>query len=301
MRVSRTIGHMVEYVLVRGVHALVNVLSVERAARLAERLAGLFFALGGRRAHTAAENVLRSGIATNMTEARRIARASMQHLAVIVVESLAAKRFFSTRNWRDYVELDLHPESRRLLETPGVGIIMPSGHIGNWELGAGLVSGIKPLLGVARAMNNPFVERHLSTRMHRGGFRTVGKTTGSARPLVQALRNGEVLAVLMDQHARTHGMMVEFFGVPASCHTSHARLHLLTGAPLIFASMVRVGPMRYRMTMDAPTVCPRSGDREKDIYTILKALNERLEDVIRRYPGQYLWAHRRWRGLKAVA
>jgi lauroyl/myristoyl acyltransferase len=49
--------------------------------------------------------------------------------------------------------------------------------------------------------------------------------------------------------------------------------------------MVTAEPIRF-----APT-----GDKEQDIAVLTTEINRRLEAVIRRYPEQYLWAHKRWR------
>jgi KDO2-lipid IV(A) lauroyltransferase len=49
--------------------------------------------------------------------------------------------------------------------------------------------------------------------------------------------------------------------------------------------MVTGEPIRFTAT----------GDRERDVADLLTVINQRLETVIRRYPEQYLWAHKRWR------
>ena len=113
--------------------------------------------------------------------------------------------------------------------------------------------------------------------------------------LVAALKGGAMVALLTDQHARLRGMQVPFFGVPASTHTVAARLHLLTGAPLVFGYTLRTGPMRSRIVAEDPIEIARTGDRDTDVRAILTTVAARLEAAIRRHPEQYLWSHRRWR------
>jgi KDO2-lipid IV(A) lauroyltransferase len=84
-------------------------------------------------------------------------------------------------------------------------------------------------------------------------------------------------------------------GRPASTHTSPARLHLKTGAPIIAGAFIRVGLFQYRMVTAEPIRFAPTGDKEQDIAMLTTEINRRLEAVIRRYPEQYLWAHKRWR------
>ena len=64
---------------------------------------------------------------------------------------------------------------------------------------------------------------------------------------------------------------------------------------VIAGSFVRDGAFHYRMVTGQPIVFARTGDKEKDTANLLTEINQRLEAVIRRYPEQYLWAHKRWR------
>ena len=101
---------------------------------------------------------------------------------------------------------------------------------------------------------------------------------------------------MIDQHAGHRGMMIDFFGRPASTHTLIGMLHLVTGTPLIFGYSRRLAPRRFKFTALAPITIERTGNKDRDLRTILELLNRHLEDAVREEPGQYLWAHRRWRG-----
>ena len=109
------------------------------------------------------------------------------------------------------------------------------------------------------------------------------------------LRDGEVLALLGDQFAGPRGVMIDFFGHPASTHSTAAMLHLVTRAPMCFAWCRRTGPMKFEIGTTGLIRHERSGDRKRDVREILERLNHELERVIREAPEQYLWAHRRWR------
>ena len=98
------------------------------------------------------------------------------------------------------------------------------------------------------------------------------------------------MTILMDQHT-AKGLPLTFLGRPAKTFTSATRLAMRYGYPIVVGSFVRVAPYRYRLVGGSPLVFAKDGD--KAAYTQL--LNDRLGEAIRRYPEQYLWAHRRWR------
>ena len=110
-----------------------------------------------------------------------------------------------------------------------------------------------------------------------------------------------MLAILLDQHARKGGVVVDFFGRPASTHRSAAVLHLATGAPLCFGACIRTGPMKFRIRLAALIRHTSTGNHKQDVQSILERLTHELEARIRTDPEQYLWAHRRWRDVREAA
>ncbi len=275
---------------------LVDGLPLALTTALARGVADIaFWCLGGRR-RIACENVLRARVTDRPATARRIARHSFRHFAVLVVEALRIDRVFTAANWRDFVELDLAPETQALLRQPDQGLLLASGHLGNWEVAAQLISYLKPVVGVTRPLNNPYADSLMQKRKPRNRFRITPKHGTDIRRLLDALKQGEILAILFDQHARdSRSLMLPFFGIPASTYTSLAMLHFVTRAPLCFGYAVRTGPLRYRLVADPPLLYKPTGNRDADTRAVMSQLNTRLEAAIRAHPEQYLWAHRRWR------
>lgn len=287
--------YLLEYAAARGMLYLLDHMQLAASERLATRIAGFWFFLHGMRRRVAIDNIIRSGITSDPKEAQRIARDSFRHFAVLVVESLKSGECFNEKNWKDRVRVDIDPETMRLLEDPRQGIILVSGHFGNWEIAAQLLSYLKPVAGITRPMDNPYTNRLMESRKPRNRFRLIPKHDTDALRFLKILRNGEMLALLNDQHARREDPLVDFFGRPAHTHTSPALLHLVTRAPLCFGYCLRTGPMQYTVHTGPPLRFTATGNREADIRTILGALNRLLEDAIRLHPEQYLWAHRRWK------
>src|SRR4029434_10970865 len=122
-----------------------------------------------------------------------------------------------------------------------------------------------------------------------------------ARPLafLRALAAGDVVALMIDQHATRGRVAVRFFDRPAWATKSVAMLSLTTRMPLLFAFALRTGPLRYEVHASGPLECARSGDREKDAEIITQALTEEVERAVRHHPEQSLWGHRRGRHCPA--
>jgi KDO2-lipid IV(A) lauroyltransferase len=293
--VFRRIRHACEYGAARLGLALMMRLDPETACRLAGGVAVLGFRLLRRRRRIAVDNLLRSGVARTHREARRMARDSFRHLGCVVVESFFAQRLLVSGAWSTAVVFEMPEATRRLLESPGQGIILVSGHLGNWELGAQVLTRYKALTGVARAMDNPRIQQLLDRHRMRADFETVEKHLARPMDLVRALRRDRILALLTDQHASAGGVVVDFLGRPAATYPTPAVLHRLTRAPILFGYSIRLSTLRYRFVLSEPLFYDATEDRAADILCITQDLAARLEAAVRQHPGQYLWAHRRWK------
>ncbi|MCP3958653.1 MAG: lysophospholipid acyltransferase family protein [bacterium] len=287
--------HLIEYQLLRLALAFVDRLSLAGAYRLARVLAGLWWRADFPRRRVARENILRGGIETDPGRASALSRRSAEHFGMLVIESLKSAEMLEDDRWREHVKLEIAPDVMAVLEDPEQALIMASGHFGNWEIAAQLLSRYKPVAGITRTMNNPRVEELIQRRKPRYRFHPIPKYAADPRRFLAVLQDREILALLTDQHAHTGGVPIEFFGHPAATYTTAAMLHLVTRAPLCFAACRRLGPMRFELT-SSPLIEHRpSGDKKADVRAILIALNGHLEDAIRQAPDQYIWGHRRWR------
>lgn len=291
----KRLRHFIEFVALRLLHSVLERLPVASAEKSVKRLADAWYILDGSRRRTARDNIIRSGIADDSGEVDRIARESFRHFGMVILEALRARQVFDKDNWRDLVETDIPEATMSALKTSENGVILVSGHLGNWEIAAQLLSFIKPVVGITRKLNNPYLDRWMLKIKPRHGFSLTPKHDARPDRLLSVLKNGHILALLADQRASSGGMMIDFFGCPALTYTSPALLHLVTGAPLCFGYCIRTGRMSYKLTALAPIERKPTGDRERDVKAILEELNRELERAIRQNPEQYLWAHRRWR------
>ena len=292
-----TLRHLIEYAALRGLWAVLRFVPARRAYGLGAAIGSLWYFLSRRRRHTAIGNLLQTGVAASPRLARRIARNSFRHFTGHLLETVKAPRFLTHENWREHVEIEAPEDAIALLLTPDRPVLVATAHLGCWEIAGFWESLFRPIYGLARPMNNPYVQRFIVRDHFRTDLTVLPKSQGFSPELLRTWEERKAaLAIVMDQHAGRNGYWMDFLGRPASVHSSPARLHLITGYPLLFGCFVRLGTLRYRMIVTPPILRASSaGDREHDARAIIEELTRRLEVLIRRYPEQYLWMHRRWR------
>ena len=263
------------------------------AYRLGCGFAAFLWPFFGRRRCISVENILTCGITEDGKEALRIAKASWCHLAGHIAEALCVPNVVTRENWREHLDVSaLPPETvRLLLDTPDKPILLVSSHHGVWEAATNILSFARPMIAVARVMNNGLVAKWMKNHHFRGPVTVVDKNHGFTTDVIrQWKRECAAMTLLVDQHAHK-GRLLRFLGRPARTVTSAARLAIRTGAPVVIGSFVRLGPYRYRLVgEEALRFAP-----DADVDEATQLMNDRLGAVIRQYPEQYLWSHRRWR------
>lgn len=174
-------------------------------------------------------------------------------------------------------------------------ILFVTAHIGNWELmGAYFASkGIK-ISVLAKPIHNPYVDRFVNRIRMEKGLSVISTREMPLKQVLKAIKEGECVAFLADQDARRAGIFVEFFGKPASTFTGPALFSLRSGLPLLPAFILRTGLLTHKVVI-LPPIYPPETDRDSAIFEITEQYNRILEGMIRKYPGQYFWFHKRWK------
>jgi Kdo2-lipid IVA lauroyltransferase/acyltransferase len=179
----------------------------------------------------------------------------------------------------------------------GKGVLFLTGHIGAWELSA-FAHSLQghPLSIVMRSLDNPYVDGLLQRYRTMHGNRTVDKDD-FVRGLLSAMRAGETVGILMDTNMTPpQGVFVDFFGIPACTASGLARIALRTDAAVVPGFTVWDAQLsKYVLHFDPAVELIRTGDNEADIIANTAKFTRVIEDVVRRYPDQWLWVHRRWK------
>ncbi|MBL27952.1 MAG: lauroyl acyltransferase [Rhodospirillaceae bacterium] len=185
-------------------------------------------------------------------------------------------------------------ENLNLLRDDGIGGIIFSGHLANWELGSlcSRKAGM-PLVHIYRSANNPIVERLFRYARRPVGGRHYPKGNRGALNLVAALKKGEHLGLLVDQKLND-GIAVPFFGQDAMTAPALAEFALRFDVPVLPARTIRLKGATFRQEVLPPLEIVRTGDRATDVFAIMRQINALIEGWVREHPEQWLWLHRRW-------
>jgi len=283
--------------VVRAVMGMLGALPLTIALRLAAGVALVAYACAPGLRRVGLTNLAIAFPDRPLAERRRILRESMANLGRMGAE-LAHLPRLTDADLRRMVVFDDEPWWEANVAAPrDTGGLILSGHFGNWELLV-FAHGMRgyPVSMVHRAIANPFIDHWLNGLRARAGTRLVRKRH-AAGGVLRALKDRELLVLPFDQNStRGLGVFVDFFGKPASTNSGIARLALRSGAPVVPVFIVREGrSARHRVHVLPIMYVRRTGDLESDVIRITQELSDLFEGMVRRYPEQWLWVHKRWK------
>ena len=175
----------------------------------------------------------------------------------------------------------------------GKGVILLSAHFTTLEIGARSLTARGPTNVMYRPTSNLVLERFLSRNRSKHAKRAIPRD--DIRTLITALKGNEAVWYAPDQAYRKKGAeMVPLFGIPAATNTATSRLARMTGAAVLPYFVERLSGSRgYRMTIMPALENFPSDSPAQDA----QRFNELIEAHARKVPDQYLWIHRRFKGL----
>jgi Kdo2-lipid IVA lauroyltransferase/acyltransferase len=224
-----------------------------------------------------------------------LARSVFENLGRTAVDVARSSRLFTPAG-ESRIQVD-GMETIREARTRGKGVLLLTGHFGPWELLV-IAAALRyePIHIVARPLDNPRLDDLLTALRERGGNRVIRKRE-AVQAILQVLRRGETVGILIDQHiSEREGVVVPFFGRPASTASAPALLALRSGAAVLPAGIRREpGRGRYRITLGPEVPVRRSGDMRADLVENTARFNRAIEAMIREQPDHWFWVHRRWK------
>lgn len=172
----------------------------------------------------------------------------------------------------------------------GKGLILMTGHFGNWERGAAIIAlkGVKLGL-VIRDANEQSFNQEVNKIRESSGSVVIPRGQGTIR-ILRILKSGGAVAIIADQNSSE--AVLDFFGKPAGTALGPGELHERLGCPCVPSTCVYLGDAKYRVEFGEPLV-PVEG--MKPAEGLMLAYHKFLEDQIRKHPEQWLWIHDRWR------
>lgn len=288
-----------EYTAVRAVLGFLRILPRKKAIWLGISVGRLTFHLLGRLRRVGLRNLELAFPERSETERTQILKAAFRNLGRVMA-TVSQFGNLSAANMTDLIEYDPDPEFASQYEktkTDGRGRIILGGHLGNWELQAfSYPVFFEPLSFLARRMDNPRIEEMILSIRTRLGNRQIDKTN-SASQILRVLRGGGTVGVLADVNSHPkEGVFVPFFGIPACTASGIAMLALRAGAVIVPSfSVWNASKQKYLIVHDEIIEPANTGDRKRDIEETTALFVAATERIIRAYPEQWIWIHRRWK------
>ena len=288
------VGHVLEYVLLRSLTALVGLLPHRAALALAWALAAVARGPARRRLRTAAARVAEVFGGQFDPRARRaVVRRAWRNLFFNAVEVMRIPRLTPARllrltRWDD-------PGGLREYLRAGRGAILAVPHMGNWDLaGVAAPSHGIPVFFMARRQKNPLTDAYLNRLRSQTGVEVVLTDSRSLREVVRRLARGQVLAILPDVRAKRAALDIAFLGGRANLGRGLALFARAAGVPVFPTYCRRTDWTQHVFTSLEPIWPDPAADPDADERRITQLVMERVEPAIRAQPEQYFWFNKRW-------
>lgn len=294
MTIKHYFEHMT-YHLIGLTLTLIGLIPQHRADRLAHFLGHAWFKGDTRRRMVAMDNLTHAfGDSMDQQELTDLARRNFVNTARMLFE-LGQSTRWPLKSVSDHFRYYGHHHVINA-HKKGKGVLVVMAHMGNWEFLAPAIvaSGLQPA-AVYRPLAYAPLDRYTKDMREKFGCRMY-PTRKAVDGILSELGQGNLVGLLIDQNAsKPHQrVFVDFMGRKASAHKGLAQLAAVTGVPVVSFFVVREhGKFRAEFGPEIPVV--DTGNPQQDLVTNTQAFNRVIESMVRRYPDQWLWGHRRWK------
>ena len=284
----------IEYAAVWAILKGLGVLPRALARSIAAGVVRVFYVLLHRLRNTAEVNLRIAFPEWSDSQRRAVVRGMLRSIGWMAAEFARFPKY-SKENIEQIVALDGH-ENFLEGQRRGKGVLYLTGHIGAWELSsfAHALYGF-PLHYMARRIDNPRIDTLVNGYRCMSGNRPIFKNE-SARVMLKVLKEAGTIGILADQNTMPQeSAFVDFFGKMASTTTGIARVALHTDAAVVPGYAIwDEASGKYRLRFEPPVELIRTGDTERDVFENTQKFTKVIEEIIRKYPEQWVWVHGRW-------
>lgn len=286
--------NFLEYFLFLILAGIVRLLGLKVSRRLSILIAFMFYYVIPIRKQVTLKNLHKAFPEYSESEIKKIAFDSYKSFSVTLVEIL-----FIPFMTREQIENAIYCDDAELVKNyyeRNNGLILLSGHFGNWEYIALSVSTKinVPFHVVVKSQRNPYVDAYLN----RGRTRWINKIVplgASIRKIYAELKAKNIVAMVADQRGPADGMRVNFFGQQTSIYPGPSQLAIKTKAPILYGLTIRQPDYSYITQISEISMENLPDDEEKKIQEVSQRHMASLESVIQKHPEQWLWMHNIWK------
>src|SRR5207237_1979353 len=189
-------------------------------------------------------------------------------------------------------------ENLDMARAGGKGVIVITGHIGNWDMAGALLGthGL-PIYAVADTFEPKKIDDLINGTREKYGIKIIKLEAGSLRQIFAALKRNEIVLLLFDKPEPEEGVAVQFFGETAWVPGGPAAIARKTGAAIVVGYCARRrNDKTFYGVFEKPVEYEHllTGDKEHDIQAITQQIVSRMEAIIRRHPDQWCMFRQMW-------
>lgn len=195
----------------------------------------------------------------------------------------------TAENYEDFVRFGDYRALEQALEEKK-GVLAISAHMGNWEYLGSVVAKLGlNVATVIKHQHNPYTDKWLrEIREKKGRVKCFYNNDPFLTIHIGShLKQNGIIAMLADQRQVSKPLFVPFFGVPSATSDGPAKLHLWYDVPIVFCFSVKQNDGKYLLSVEGPYHFPRSDDLKADCRNIMMRINQKYEEIIRKYPDQW--------------
>jgi len=281
------------FITVKSFSVCLRCIPLRPALWIGRRIGDIVYCVGLKRREIAYANLKAAFPEKSSKELKRINKAHFENLGMNVIELLKLPVMH-----KSYLESHVKLENKDNIKTimeKGKGAIILTAHFGNWEIASLAASLNGYIMSVfAREQKYERLNNLLNEFRQSTGCRVITKGF-SAKDIIKALHNNGIIAMLSDQDAGANGVFVNFFNRPASTAQGAIAFSLKTGATILPSFIHRIGGYKHIARAGEPLGLINTGNKERDMKENLQEIARILEDYIKKFPEQWLWAHKRWK------
>lgn len=175
----------------------------------------------------------------------------------------------------------------------GKGVILASAHFGTIELAGLRLADFTSFHAVYDTFRPAYLDRLIQGKRREKGINLI--PVNDVRAMLRVLRGGGTLTVLFDKPLQPNkGVPVRFFGRQAAVPGGPAVLAMKTGAAILPVYVFRQPDKSFESVIFPPVSWTASGERERDMQSIMQKLVDTLQAVVRSRPDQWYMFRPMW-------
>lgn len=225
-------------------------------------------------------------------EAKKIAKASVYNLGKTIAE-YSNLYYWKKQDFEKYFEF----EGEEILKSAlaeGHGVLLLASHLGNGDLAAAYLAQMGyPIHLITKKFKSEWLDKMWNSIRSKQKIKMISDRR-TQYEILQAIKKNEMVTFVLDQYmGKPLGVKSTFFGIPTGTAMGLSIFHKKTGAPVLPIFTYRVRPGLTRLVVRPPILFEDKGDDTISFMT--QKYTDCIESIVRQYPEQWMWVHRRWK------